>query len=200
MPRTRRTRYLILGCLTVRPMSGYDIKRFVDRSIVHFWSESYGQLYPTLARLEEEGAIEGRVEQGERGPARKVYRITERGRGELEAWLMEPARPVVPRYEHSLKLFFGANVPPAVSLEHVVRLREQTAQALTDYRRMEVELEGMASRDPNAHAPYWMVVLRGGIHYSEMVLRWCEESEARLRALPGAGDARSEEGRMAWAE
>lgn len=40
-------------------------------------------LYPALARLEEEGAVEIEWGAGEGGPGRKYYRITEAGRARL---------------------------------------------------------------------------------------------------------------------
>ncbi len=181
MSRTNRTRYTILGCLTVEPMSGYDIKGFVDEVISHFWSESYGQIYPTLKALEEEEKIEGRREPGERGPDRIVYRITAAGREELAAWLREPAEPETARYEHSLKVFFGHVVGPADTLEHIERLRARTRATLEGFREGERELE----KSDAPWAPYWLVVLRGGLRYSEMVLDWCDATEADLRELEG---------------
>lgn len=191
MQSRSRTPYTILGCLTVQPMSGYDIKQFVDDCIVHFWSESYGQIYPTLAGLEDEGLIEGRTEPGERGREKRVFRITAAGRKRLETWLREPAEPGTARYEHSLKLFFGYNADPDVSLGHIRRLREQTEQDLAEYEASEARLQEQAATDPDSPAPHWLIVLRGGIRYSRMVLEWCSESEAALRAL-GATVAESE--------
>lgn len=186
MPRARRTRYSVLGCLTVRPMSGYDIKRFMDGTLVHFWSESYGQIYPTLAKLEREGLVEGRQEPGARGRDRTVYRITESGRRALSEWLREPAEPAVPRHEHALKLFFGANVAPEVAVAHLERLRAEAREALARHREAEEELRQRAERQPASHAPYWLAVLRGGIRYAEMVLEWCEEARRLLGSLPPA--------------
>lgn len=190
MDTRSRTPYTILGCLTVEPMSGYDIKRFVDECISHFWNESYGQIYPTLGQLEEEGLIEGRVEPGERGRDKRVYRITDTGREELEGWLREPAEPGNVRYEHSLKLFFGYNAEPAVSLGHIRRLRERTEAALAEYEESEARLAERAAAEPDSPAPHWLVVLRGGIRYSRMVLEWCDESEEALRTLSEADAGR----------
>ena len=50
--------YAILGFLAQRPMSGYDIKRSVEESVDNFWSESFGQIYPILRRLAEQGMVE----------------------------------------------------------------------------------------------------------------------------------------------
>lgn len=192
MQSRSRTPYTILGCLTVQPMSGYDIKQFVDECIVHFWSESYGQIYPTLAQLEEDGLIQGRTEPGERGREKRVYRITAAGRDELEAWLREPAEPGTARYEHSLKLFFGYNADPDVSLGHVRRLREQTQEALVEYEAAEARLEERAATDADSPALHWLIVLRGGIRYSRMVLEWCSESEEALRILGAAAGSEVE--------
>src|SRR6266513_2814284 len=50
---------VVLGLLSLGPRSGYDIKAVVDRSTRFFWAASYGQIYPELRRLEEDGLIEG---------------------------------------------------------------------------------------------------------------------------------------------
>ena len=53
------TAKVILGMLAMRPRSGYEIKSFVDDSTRYFWAASYGQIYPELKRLAENGLIEG---------------------------------------------------------------------------------------------------------------------------------------------
>ncbi|MGH7571421.1 MAG: PadR family transcriptional regulator [Gemmatimonadota bacterium] len=179
MSRVNRTRYTILGCLTIEPMSGYDIKKFVDECVSHFWNESYGQIYPTLEKMEADGLIKGRRESGERGADRIVYRITAAGRKDLSDWLLEPAESQSPRDEYSLKLFFGHVVGPAGSIEHIARLRESSRAALDGLAAAEPELE--ASDAP--WAPYRLAVLRGGLRYTEMVLEWCDATESDLRKL-----------------
>ena len=183
-----RTPYTVLGCLTIKPMSGYDIKQFLEQTVSHFWSESYGQIYPTLRQLEEGGLIEGRAEPGGRGKDKRVYRITDAGRMELNEWLREPAQPVQTRYEHSLKLFFGHNVGTAASLAHIERVRRDAESNLTRYREWETQLREWAAQEPESRAAYWLVVLRGGVLYSEMVLKWCDESATMLRTLVKPGE------------
>jgi PadR family transcriptional regulator, regulatory protein AphA len=51
--------WAVLGLIELAPRSGYEIKRTIDRTIRHFWAASYGQIYPELGRLEEQGWIEG---------------------------------------------------------------------------------------------------------------------------------------------
>jgi DNA-binding PadR family transcriptional regulator len=99
-------RYAILGFLTIQPFSGYDIKRFFDNSVRHFWSADQAAIYRTLADLEAEQLVaHERVEQQTR-PDRKLYHITPAGAAALDAWLVLPAAAVVRREPLLLKLFF----------------------------------------------------------------------------------------------
>src|SRR5258707_1269885 len=59
MENSNAVTWAMLGLIALRPRSGYDIKRIVDRSIRHFWAASYGQIYPELKRLGEAGWIGG---------------------------------------------------------------------------------------------------------------------------------------------
>src|SRR5262245_15633816 len=52
------TAYVILGMLKIGRRTGYDIKQMVDFSTRFFWATSYGQIYPELKTLEENGLIE----------------------------------------------------------------------------------------------------------------------------------------------
>ncbi len=198
MARTNRSRYTILACLSLEPMSGYDIKQFLEGTLAHFWSESYGQIYPTLKELEAEGLVTGRDEPPEAGGRpRRVYTLTAAGLGVLRGWLREPPEPEVPRYEISLKLFFGDQLPVDDALEHLRRHRERHAGILERYRESEARLTERLAGSPRL--PYWLAVLRGGIRYSAMVVDWCDETAESLRALdPGAYPA--EPGAPVWDE
>ena len=57
MKRTSQTDVAVLGALSIEPMSGYRIRRAIADVFGHFWYESFGQIYPTLARLEAAGLV-----------------------------------------------------------------------------------------------------------------------------------------------
>jgi PadR family transcriptional regulator, regulatory protein AphA len=51
--------YLVLGIIAMRgPTTPYDLKRFVQLSIGHFWPFPHTQLYAEPARLAEAGLLE----------------------------------------------------------------------------------------------------------------------------------------------
>ncbi len=80
----------ILGLLKERSMHGYQLSKRLTDSLGGFWRVSYGSLYPTLRRLERDGAVERVFDQQEVGRRKNVYRITEKG-GKLFQELLEEA-------------------------------------------------------------------------------------------------------------
>jgi DNA-binding PadR family transcriptional regulator len=75
-----RLRLYLLKLLDESPRHGYDVIRALEDRFLGLYAPSAGTVYPRLSRLEAEGLIEHAEEDG-----RKVYRITEAGRRELES-------------------------------------------------------------------------------------------------------------------
>jgi DNA-binding PadR family transcriptional regulator len=75
-----RLRLYLLKLLDESPRHGYDVIRELEDRFMGLYSPSAGTVYPRLARLEAEGLVTHQVSEG-----RKVYRITDAGREELEA-------------------------------------------------------------------------------------------------------------------
>ena len=125
MKENSQTQFAILGLLLLGPMSGYDLKQMVDRSISHFWREGWGRIYPTLRALEKTGMVAKRTERKSGRPERNVYSLRPKGRKRLREWLVREWAPEVYRNELLLKLFFGRTAPPEVTRRHVERFREQ---------------------------------------------------------------------------
>jgi DNA-binding PadR family transcriptional regulator len=111
MAVANKAKYAILGSLSLMPMSGYDIKKFSDGSIAHFWNENYARIYPVLKQMEKEGLVIKETMHTEGRPSRNLYSITGKGRSQLDLWLLQPVEDIRPREELLLKLFFSENVP-----------------------------------------------------------------------------------------
>jgi len=71
-------RLYLLKLLDEAPRHGYDVIRLLQDRFLGVYSPSPGTIYPRLARLEEEGLVTHEVIDG-----KKVYRITDAGREEL---------------------------------------------------------------------------------------------------------------------
>jgi DNA-binding PadR family transcriptional regulator len=176
-----KSKYAVLGMLSIRPMSGYDIKKRIEGSISNFWSESYGQIYPILKRLVSEHLVTKTVERQSGKPDRHVYALTERGRKELQRWLTEGIVPKVERNELLLKLFFGEEATVTVSIEHVEKYKELQLQLLEKYSLIEKEIKAEYANDSNL--PYWLITLRYGQHVSQALLHWCDDTLVTLNKM-----------------
>jgi DNA-binding PadR family transcriptional regulator len=71
-------RLYLLKLLDEEPRHGYDVIRLLQDRFLGVYSPSPGTIYPRLARLEEEGLVTHELIDG-----KKVYKITEAGRAEL---------------------------------------------------------------------------------------------------------------------
>jgi PadR family transcriptional regulator AphA len=99
--------YVVLGIAALRgSTTPYDLKRFIQLSIGHFWPFPHTQLYAEPERLAQAGLLEETRE--ETGRRRRHYTITAAGHEELERWLVEPVTgPTEFRDLGLLKLFFS---------------------------------------------------------------------------------------------
>jgi DNA-binding PadR family transcriptional regulator len=172
MEQLNATAYVILGFVRGEPRSGYEIKALVDNSTRFFWAASYGQIYPELKRLSEAGLIAGKnLPTG--GRKRTVYEITADGEEELRAWLRQPPQTFEMRDEGLLKLFFADALPREEALEI---LRSMKAQRLA----MSERLRTIEQMKGEIEDPFPMIVLRGGLEFTEWFVEWCERMEAQL--------------------
>jgi len=114
-------RYIILGLLGARPMTGYDIKRSFDRSLATYWNAGNSQIYTTLKALAADDLVSSEVIPQEGRPARRVYQLTEAGRQELGAWLSEPVPARFTKDEFLTKLFFCGLTSDEEALAHLER-------------------------------------------------------------------------------
>ena len=80
MAKENKSKYAVLGVLSICPGSGYDIKKFMEQSTSNFWNESYGQIYPILKQLVEEGLAASHAEKQEGKPEKYIYTLTEQGK------------------------------------------------------------------------------------------------------------------------
>jgi len=123
-------RFLILGLLAERPMSGYDMKKRVSASLSTVTSASYGTLYPTLHKLLSEGQVKVQEIQQEGRPIKKVYQITEKGRLSLKDWLLKPPANDQVRREFLLKLYLGKDLKQEDVLKLLANRRDETRAKL----------------------------------------------------------------------
>lgn len=182
MNRDSNCFYVLLGLLCDFPQTGYAMKKAIEQSIGHFFKISNSQIYPTLKHLEALGHVTMRVEHNDGKPDSKVYAITGSGREVFLKWLRMPVDYLNPvGNELLVKLYFGVHAP----LEDSLRLLETYRREKERYRQQYEQIaqsfypQGPASRQ----GVFGFSTLRYGQMLNEYCLKWCDETEARLREM-----------------
>lgn len=182
-PKRRRlgSRYAVLGMLSMGLETGYAMKKHVESNLGHYWSESYGQIYPTLRQLVDEGLATCSEEKRKGKPMRNVYAITRTGRKALRDWLAIPPEPQPQRSELLLKLSLGDRMPAKARQKLIRDYREQCACDVSYLNEIESSLR--TPRRMHRDQPYWLMTLRHGRAIREAELAWCDETLAHLRRV-----------------
>jgi DNA-binding PadR family transcriptional regulator len=173
--RPKQTETAVLGVLSVQPMSGYAVRDAIRDVLGHFWSESFGQIYPTLAQLERQGLV--RRQHGTR-PGSSTFAITPAGRDRLEMLLRQPVQPPPPRNGLLLRLFFGHTLGPDTCRALLQQARTDAQQQLATYQTVRAELA--TEHQYAKHRPYWLLTLAAGEHHARATLAWTDQALAAL--------------------
>src|SRR4051795_8461310 len=103
---TTTTAQAVLGLLSLRSWTTYELAKQVQRSLGWFWPRAERKLYDEPKRLVAEGLASSESEMTGARP-RTVYAVTRRGRTALRRWLDEPPAPPSLEFEGMIKVFFA---------------------------------------------------------------------------------------------
>jgi len=187
-------KHALLGFLNYGPMTGYELKKFFDTSVAHFWNAELSQIYPTLKAMDSEGLVEMEVDVQADRPNRKVYTITDDGRRNLLEWLAKPAEPEQVREPILIKVFFGANV----SREELIRVLQQQVKDLKGYGAYLQQCEFMIARFAEGigmaqEAPFWALTPKLGMKHCQAEAEWAEGAIQTVEQMPDSAFAHCHE-------
>jgi DNA-binding PadR family transcriptional regulator len=165
--------HVLLGLLSDRPSTGYDLARSLQRDLAPLWRAEISQIYPTLARLRRAGFILLRVLGPRHGPRRNLYRITAAGRRELRNWLVEPSPPPSSKDEGLTRIAFLDALPAS-----------ERKAVLTRYERSIAE-ETRRLKEAPPPSGSLQEARRGAIERLEATRRWVRAITVEP-ALPAA--------------
>ena len=103
---TSTTSHAILGLLSLRPWTTYELAKQVQKSLGWFWPRAERKLYDEPKRLVAAGLASGAREMTGARP-RTVYSVTKRGRAAQRRWLDDPPAPPTLEFEGMVKVFFA---------------------------------------------------------------------------------------------
>jgi PadR family transcriptional regulator, regulatory protein AphA len=178
--------HAILAFIEFEPLTGYDLKKFFDVSVAHFWSATQSHIYKSLEGLEKKGWAEAHIIQQDSKPNRKVYQITADGKAELRHWLVTPL-PLDPVREASLiQIFFShfsTNEEIAVLFETRMQAIREQIETLRNVAQVAIN-ENARRIGVERARQLWQITLDYGIDYYEFELAWHEKILNTIHNLP----------------
>ena len=168
--------HTLLGLLSYKPMTGYQIKQYFESSINHFWNAHMSQIYRKLNRMEKEGWLTFQIEPQVGKPDKKIYAITQNGTATFMRWLQDfpENSEETTRSEFLARIFFASRIN-LTDLEYELRrfVRKQHDQ-LNAYREIEDYIRKQ-QESGDGEAIFWHMTLRRGIKSVESDIEWAEE-------------------------
>ena len=101
--------YPLLGFLSLGPSHGYELHLRLEEELLGIWNLSQSQCYNILKRLETQGDIKAEIQPQKAAPAKRLFVITQNGKGRFEQWLRRPTPASVRaiRIEFLTRLYFS---------------------------------------------------------------------------------------------
>jgi DNA-binding PadR family transcriptional regulator len=182
--RRSQTELAVLGALSMQPMTAYALRSAIKDVLGHFWSESFGQIYPTLTALQGQGLVEGH-ETGRRGSS--TYSLTDTGRQQLRQLLAEPVTTTPPRNGLLLRLFFGRTLGVQACRDLLMAAKTDAQRRLSEYQALteQVSVEDADSPD----LPYTLITISAGSHNARATLQWATQALQSLEQLTPTADS-----------
>lgn len=174
----------ILGLISIRPLSGYDLKRVFDNSLSFFWSAKQSQIYRELSKLSDEGYVTYEVEHQEGRPEKKVYMITPSGEEALRSWLnnFPDTTCTSAKDEFLLRIYFGSKISKdelIFQFTKYIKERENSLKILELFYNNLKQAKGDSYYEKEKF--YWLMTIRKGLLSYEASIRWASECIENLQ-------------------
>jgi len=192
MAELTTTSYAILGLLSLREWTTYELAAQMKRSLDHVWPRAERKLYDEPKRLVEAGYARARKDAVGRRP-RTIYTITPAGRRALRRWLDTPVAGPTLEFEGILRVLF-ADQGDLDQLRATLRMiGEQAAETRARFAAMATDT--LVNRTFAERIHVNALGMRFMIDHYEHIARWAEWA---LSVVDGWPDAR--EGATTWAD
>jgi PadR family transcriptional regulator AphA len=173
-------KYAILGLLSWKPLTGYEMKKIFEESSVMYWSGNNNQIYKALLQLHEEGYVTNEVLHQESSPSKKIYTITEEGLMKLKEWVL--SNPEAPEFKKTFLVQLAwADQLNDDEIEELIMSYENEIKMLIALHQ-EKKRRGINVPDRNIREKYlWGMISNNIISSYENELNWIQKLREGLK-------------------
>lgn len=172
-------KYAILGILSWKPTTGYELKKIFEDSSFLYWSGNNNQIYKALIQMQEEELVTSEVIHQDNSPSKKIYTITKEGQNELKEWVM--STPEAPEIKKSFLVQFAWSD----------MLNDEELSVLLDHYETEIKIQLIMQQEKNRRAQnspnrnqreslIWEMISENIISTYKNELNWVRETRQKL--------------------
>ena len=121
----------VLGLVVEKPRHGYEIEQVIEERGMRNWTEiGFSSIYYVLKKLGSQGLLSATTDEDRaKGPARKVFKATRKGRA---AWRKETREALASPRRQYPDIYLGMAGMPGLTDEEVARALEEHDRVLQD--------------------------------------------------------------------
>ena len=159
---------IILGMVLEDDLTGYDIKKFIEKGIGIFYKASFGSLYPALKKLTKNGYLIT-YEQPQGGRRKVFYHITEEGEKHFFEWLSAPMNIFDATNTHLAKVYFFDKLPLEIREHQLLEHEMNNINYLHKLQALEKDFDKIENKDCFY---YKLSTLYYGICITQETIQW----------------------------
>lgn len=161
---------IALGMVLEGDLTGYDIKKRIEKGIGVFYKASFGSLYPALKKLTRDGLLTT-YEHPQGGRQKIFYRVTEEGKRQFYEWLSAPMDIFEGTNTHLAKVYFFDNLPAEIRQRQLLKYEINNIDYLKKLRDLERDFKKIEGKDA---VYYKLSTLYYGISITQRTIQWCQ--------------------------
>jgi PadR family transcriptional regulator, regulatory protein AphA len=177
----------ILGILSYRSMTGYDLKKVIQDSAFMHWSGNNNQIYKSLTELLDKGLVTNVVEHQESSPTKKIYTITSEGLAALKEWVLSPAEPSEIKKPFLVQLAWSKQLNTSELNILLDGYENQVKMQLLMEQNNKQDKVFLADRTP-LEATIWSFINDNIRRTYETELRWIQDLRSVIANIPNEND------------
>ncbi|MDU5510275.1 PadR family transcriptional regulator [Enterococcus gilvus] len=166
--------YVVLAMLIRSPLTGYELKRFLNL----FWEAHHSQIYPTLKELRKQELIEIiDIPDGKR----KIYDITPTGKELVKEWVFTKSHAPSQKDEFLAKVFTISALDRDTSKFLIMERKQYYHEQVNDYSKVLASLDELDEEERRKNFGRELILERK-IRLSKEELAWCDWAEEKIEA------------------
>lgn len=129
---------IVLGILSEKPSSGYEIKQKFSTIFSNFYNASFGSIYPILHNLEKQEKVTVELLLQEGKPNKKIYSITNKGKEAFTEFLHSSVEKEKIKWDFMIRLYYAERlsvIEQKKLITEEIKSREQEINTLNQLKK-----------------------------------------------------------------